>query len=175
MAGSADKRVKALILHNFYDYANKSDILSFTHFAFLGKTKLTTNISAWFSKIVSTLLPNLKIPYQILARFKNMVDEKEFYELWKHDPVAIQNINLAYFAHSINTKPKIKIVDNKIPTLVINPTKDKMVNPSITKKNYDRLTCKKQYIEIPYGHWSTNPLFYKLWSKITSDWIDETN
>jgi hypothetical protein len=40
------------------------------------------------------------------------------------------------------------------------------------------IECKpteKQYVEIPCGHSSTNPMFSKLWSKITSDWIDETN
>jgi pimeloyl-ACP methyl ester carboxylesterase len=165
MAGSVDNRVKSLILHNFYDYADKSDILALTRFAFLSKNKLTTKISAWFSKTAGTLFPNLKISYQILAKFNNMVDEPEFYQLWKNDPVPIQKINLAYFAHSINTEPKIKIEDNKIPTLVINPIKDKMVDPAITKRNYDRLNCKKEYVEIPFGHWSTNPEFYKLWCK----------
>lgn len=35
-------------------------------------------------------------------------------------------------------------------------------------------TKEKQYIEIPYGHWSLDPKFYKLWSKTVADWVDQT-
>jgi len=57
--------------------------------------------------------------------------------------------------------------------LVINQTRDRMVSPSVTKRNYDKLGGPKQYVEIDYGHWATGSQFVREYVEILDQFMQE--
>jgi alpha-beta hydrolase superfamily lysophospholipase len=79
----------------------------------------------------------------------------------KQDPLPLKVVTVAMAHSMVSTPPAVPFEQNQVPVLVINPTKDKMTDPALTKQNYERLGGPKHYIEIPYGHFGFSEMgFY---------------
>ena len=104
-----------------------------------------------------------------------MVDARnaDFYAKYKGDPYPIRQVSLRYMASTFSTAPKIPLAQNTMPTLVINPIRDKMVSPAVTRQNYERLGGDKHYAEIDYGHWALGEAFESEWVSIVDDYLQQ--
>jgi alpha-beta hydrolase superfamily lysophospholipase len=169
-AAAAGAPVDAVVCHNLYDLGSPADSLAFTHFAFLAP------IAAPFVAMTGALAriaPTLRLPYRPLSDFRAMVDKRapNFYDQWRRDPYPIREITLRYLGSVGNTPPPVPLEANPLPLLVINPTRDQMVAPSVTRRNYDRLGGPKQYAEIDYGHWMVGGGFEAEWAALVDGFV----
>jgi alpha-beta hydrolase superfamily lysophospholipase len=88
------------------------------------------------------------------------------------DPLPLKVVTMALAHSMVTTPPKVPFEHNRIPVLVINPTKDKMTDPALTKQNYDRLGGTKHYVEIPYGHFGFSEMgFYNDTADAADTWF----
>lgn len=165
--------VKALILHNLYDLGLQGDTLALSRFA---RLRHIPGVQAAARMLVATgarLPPRLRIPFDLIGDFRAMVDTPGFYPIWKRDPLPIRSVTLRYMHSLFTSAPAIPFERNIIPALIINPRLDQMTDPSITRKNYDRLGGEKRYVEIDYGHWSMQEAFVQERSQLVDDFLSD--
>ncbi|MDX2077183.1 MAG: alpha/beta fold hydrolase [bacterium] len=174
-AGVAGAPVDALVCHNLYSFGSVQDGMALSRLASLTKIPFFSTISLWSIKLSASLMPRLKIPFMWLGKFEKMVDERAtgFFELWKADPLPIKRVSLRYLHSSMTTPPLVPFEQNTLPILVINQTRDRMVSPSVTRRNYDRLSGHKEYVEIDYGHWAMGETFVSEWSGIVHHFLSQ--
>ncbi|HUN05689.1 MAG TPA: alpha/beta fold hydrolase [Aggregatilineales bacterium] len=160
-AAAAGAPADAIICHNLYNFGDPHDALAVSRFAALRHVPGLPQINKLMIGLGAALMPGLKIPFGWLGAFEYMVDERDtqFYSLWLRDPLPIRRVSLRYMWSTFATPPTIPYEQNQVPVLVINQTRDRMVSPAVTKRNYDKLGGPKQYIEIDYGHWATGLQF----------------
>lgn len=108
------------------------------------------------ARALAAMLPQLRIPYRAIADFSEMLDERDIaqgaYEIWKDDPLALVSL--------MDTPAAISLRANlQVAVLVIDPSRDQMVCPEITRGCYKRLGGPKAYREIPFGHFSLQDEF----------------
>jgi pimeloyl-ACP methyl ester carboxylesterase len=175
-AAAAGAPCDAVICHNLYDFGSPRDSLSVSRFAFASDLPLLPGIFATTTRILASLLPSLKIPFMLLGKFESMVDERDrqFFDIWRNDPLPIKAISLRYMASMFSTPPAIPYEQNWRRVLVINQARDKMVSPQVTRRNYERLGGDKQYIEIDYGHWATSEQFISEYVEILDQFMNAT-
>lgn len=174
-AAAAGAPVEAIICHNLYDFSNPRDTLAVSRFAPLANIPGIPALFAFITGLAATILPGLRIPYYLLGKFDRMVDERntDFYTHYQQDPYPIQAISLRYMASTFRTPPAIPLEHNTLPVLVINQTRDRMVSPAVTRRNYDRLGGPKQYAEIDYGHWAMGNGFESEWVDIVDSFLQQ--
>ena len=171
-AAAAGAPVDLLVCHNLYEFGNLQNILAFSRMPWTkdvpGLPKLTRLMTQGFAN----LLPNLPLPYRLLGYFEHMVEERgtAFYDKWLADPVPIKRVTPKYINSMFTTKTAVSFEENKFPILVINPTADKMVDPEITRLNFERLGGNKTYKEIRYGHWAMSERFLDEWCGLVDNW-----
>ncbi|MEL6307365.1 MAG: alpha/beta hydrolase [Chloroflexota bacterium] len=172
-AAVAGAPVKAIVCHNLYDFGNPHDTLAVSIFALIAKYTPIAYLFSLVTRGIGALLPTIRLPYKMLARFDQMVDERnaDFYPKYQHDPIPIKQISLRYMASTFSTPPARSFEANTLPVLVINQIRDKMVDPVVTHQNYDRLRGEKQYVEIDYGHWAMDEDFVTEWTDIVDDYL----
>jgi alpha-beta hydrolase superfamily lysophospholipase len=172
-AAAAGAPLDAIICHNLYNFGDPHDSLAVSRFAPLRYIPGLPPISALMMRLGSALLPGLKIPFAWLGAFEWMVDKRDtaFYPLWLRDPLPIRRVSLHYMASTFTTPPAIPYEQNQLPVLVINQTRDRMVSPAVTKRNYDKLGGPKQYVEIDYGHWATGPQFTREYAELLDGYM----
>ena len=171
-AAAAGAPVNGIICHNLYEFGRASDALAFSRFAWATTVPGLPGFFARVIQLVGTLLPGLPLPYRLLGRFDRMVDrrEREFYAKWQADPVPLRWVTLGYLHSMFSTKTAVPYEQNNLPILVINPTRDEMVNPAITRHNYERLAGPKTYAELAYGHWALSQAFVADWVDLVDGW-----
>lgn len=139
---------------------------------------------ARYNAIVQTLkagmaflkpLYRLRIPFNWMGAFDKLMDERdaEFQAQWDADPIPPRRVSLRSLASNMYTSPTIPFEKNQIPVLVINQSLDRMVNPDVTRHNYERLNGKKRYLEVPFGHWSSQPEFWQTILAACDEWFSE--
>ncbi len=172
-AAAAGAPVDAIICHNLYDFGSARDALSVSRFAFASDLPLLPDIFAASTRMMASLLPSLKLPFMLLGKFESMVDERDpdFFNIWREDPLPIKNISLRYMASTFATPPAIPYEQNRMRVLVVNQTRDKMVSPAVTRRNYERLSGDKHYVEIDYGHWATGAQFIAEYVEILERYL----
>ncbi len=171
-AGAAGAPVDGLICHNLYEFGRAEDALAVSRFAWTTAVPYAQSLIASITKLSGRLLPNLPIPYRLLGHFDKMVDARspDFYAQWSADPVPLKWITLGYMRSLFVTPADVPYERNSLPILVINPTKDEMVDPAVTQRNYERLSGPKHYVELPYGHWAVSPDFVAAWVQEVDKW-----
>lgn len=174
-AAAAGAPVRAIVCHNLYDFGNPTNTLAVSIFAPLAHVPGLPSLLANGIRFVAALLPRLKLPYKMLGRFDKMVDKRstDFYARYQHDPYPIQRVTLCYMASMFNTAPAVPLEQNTLPVLVINQTRDEMVDPAVTRENYARLGGDKSYVEIDYGHWAIGGEFEPEWATIVDDYLKQ--
>jgi hypothetical protein len=73
----------------------------------------------------------------------------------------------------MTTQPAVPFESNQVPVVVINQTLDQMVVESVTRDNYERLGGHKRYVEIPFGHWSSQSEFWIAIVDSCDAWFQE--
>lgn len=167
--------VDAVICHNLYDFGSVHDSIALSRFAVLRHIPGCPTLLAAAVRLLAGLAPGLRLPFRALAKFDAMVDERDprFYNIWKNDPLPVKSVSLRYIRSTCTTPARIPFEANARPILVINPVRDKMVSPSVTKRNYERLGGPKQYVEIDYGHWATGAAFAKEYADIVEKYVQQ--
>lgn len=167
--------VDAVICHNLYDFGSIHDTIALSRFAALRHIPGFPALMSATIRSFAALVPGLRLPFRALAKFKAMVDERDthFYDIWKNDPLPIKSVSLRYMRSTFTTPARIPFEANTLPILVINPMRDKMVSPAVTKRSYDRLNGPKQYVEIDYGHWATGQAFVDEYTSIVDAYLQQ--
>ena len=165
----------AIICHNLYDFGSIHDTIAMSRFAALRHIPGYPMLMAATIRLFAGLMPGLRLPFRMLAKFDEMVDERDtrFYDIWTHDPLPIKSVSLRYMRSTFTTPARIPFEANTGPIMVINPMRDKMVSPSVTKRNFERLGGPKQYVEIDYGHWATGKAFVDEYVSIVDDYLQK--
>ena len=171
-AAAAGAPVDGLICHNLYDFGRAADALVLSRFAWATAVPGLPALFARMLRLLATLLPGLPLPYRLLGRFDRMVDRREadFYAKWQADPIPLRRVTLGYLHSMFSTKTAVPYEQNNLPILVINPAQDEMVDPAVTRRNYERLAGPKTYAELAYGHWALSPAFVVEWVNLVDDW-----
>ena len=165
----------AVICHNLYDFGSIHDTIVLSRFAALRHVPGFPVLMSATIHLFAALMPGLRLPFRALAKFKAMVDERDtrFYDIWKNDPLPIRSVSLRYMRSTFTTPARIPFEANTGPILVINPMRDTMVNPAVTKHNYERLGGPNQYVEIDYGHWATGDAFANEYAGIVHSYLQQ--
>jgi len=174
-AAAEDAPVDAIICHNLYDFDSIHDTIALSRFAVLRHLPGFPALMGASIRLLAALAPGLRLPFRALAKFKAMVDERDtyFYDIWKNDPLPIKSVSLRYMRSTFTTPARVPFEANTLPILVINPMRDKMVSPAVTKRNYERLAGPKQYVEIDYGHWATGQAFVDEYTSIVDAYLQQ--
>lgn len=163
----------AIICHNLYDFGSIHDTIAMSRFASLRHIPGYPALMSAIIRSFAAWLPQVRLPFHALAKFKAMVDGRDprFYNLWKRDPLPIRSVSLRYIRSTFTTPARIAFEANTRSILVINPVRDTMVSPMVTKRNYERLGGPKQYVEIDYGHWATGAAFAHEYAGIVDAYL----
>jgi hypothetical protein len=118
----------------------------------------------------------VRIPFNWVGAFDKLMDERdsEYHAQWDADPVPPRRVSLRSLASSVDTPPAVPFENNQVPVLVMNQTLDQMVVENVTRDNYERLGGPKRYVEIPFGHWSSQPEFWISIVDSCDDWFQES-
>lgn len=173
-AAAAGAPANALACLNLFDFGNGIDGISISRLAFFAR----------YTAIVKTLkvgmaflkpLHGLRIPFNWMGAFDKLMDERdvEFQSQWDADPVPPRLVSLRSLASNMTTAPTISFEENRVPVLVINQSLDKMVDVNVTKHNYERLSAPKRYLEVPFGHWSSQPEFWETIVRSCDEWFSQ--
>lgn len=162
--------VDAIACFNLYDFSpGSADIPDL--FGTLA-TRLPSHF--WFLlKPLSWLrIPWKKVNAKAWAR---VIDEREPHMniIWSKDPLPLNFMSLKFIISLANSAPLIPFEQNQLPVLVINPNRDQMSDPMITKRNYERLSGPKKYVEVPYGHYSFSNTFGQSVAETAHAWFQQ--
>ncbi|MBL8156829.1 MAG: alpha/beta fold hydrolase [Anaerolineae bacterium] len=174
-AAAESAPVDAIICHNLYDFGSVHDTIDLSRFAALRHLPGCSALTRTAIQFFAALMPGLRLPFGAVAKFDAMVDDRDtrFYDIWKNDPLPIKSVSLRYMRSTFSTPARIPFEANTRPILVINPVRDKMVSPVVTKRNFDRLGGPKQYVEIDYGHWATGESFVNEYISIIVTYLQQ--
>jgi pimeloyl-ACP methyl ester carboxylesterase len=119
----------------------------------------------------------LRLPANLLARFDKLMDDRDasFQRQWEADPIPPPQLSVRQIAGNLTTPPAVPFERNTVPTLVLNQARDRMVDPALTRHNYERLGGPKHYVELDYGHWSSDPAFWEELVLACDAWFREQN
>jgi pimeloyl-ACP methyl ester carboxylesterase len=98
----------------------------------------------------------VRLPWKLLPFWSQVFDEREqdMMRLWRRDPIPLSYASTRYMHSLVNTTPAIPLEQNCVPVQVINQALDKMTPPGVTRRNFERLGGPKDYVEVPFGHYS---------------------
>ena len=172
-AAAAGAPATAIACLNLVDLSTP-DILRFSHMA----PFINIPYAAEFIQAAMALLKPFEafhIPYGWIGGFEDdeLMDDRDsqFQAHWNADPVPPRTISLRGLLSMLGFPPAIPFEANTIPVLVMNQKFDKVVDSSVTRRNYQRLGGEKHYIELPYGHWSSQPEFWQRLVIACDDWF----
>lgn len=163
----------AVVALNLWDYSDPRTPLAVSRFAPLANIPGVPQISRAVVATLGRILPRLRLPWHALGIFEHMLDERDigFFERWKRDPYPLQSVTLRLLASMSTTPPAIPYEQNRLPVLVINQLRDKMVHPKFTQQSYERLSGPKKYVEIDWGHFSMQPKFLDECATLYDEWF----
>jgi pimeloyl-ACP methyl ester carboxylesterase len=171
-AAAAGAPVAAIACLNLFDFGNGGDGIRISRFSPLARNASLVKL---MRGCVTALRPlyGLRIPFAWVGAFHKLMDgrDAEFQAQWDADPVPPRLVSLRSLASNMTTPPAVLFEQNRIPTLVINQSLDEMVDPGATRNNYDRLGGPKDYLEVPFGHWSSQPEFWETIVGACVEWF----
>lgn len=173
-AVSAGAPAHAVSCLDLLDFGNGVDGLKISRLAFLARYALVVAVIK-AGAVALKPIHWLRIPAKWVGAFEKLMDERDtaFQQQWDADPVPSRLLSLRSLASNMTSSPAIPFEQNKTPVLVINQSLDKMIDPTITRKNFERLTGPKQYLEVPFGHWSGQPQFLNTIVKASDEWFQK--
>ncbi|NOK57656.1 MAG: hypothetical protein GFH27_549303n79 [Chloroflexi bacterium AL-W] len=105
----------------------------------------------------------------------SVIDEREPHmnAIWSKDSLPLNFMSLKFIISLANSAPLIPFAQNQLPVLVINPNRDRMSDPAITQRNYERLGGPKHYAEVPYGHYAFAEGFGRSIAEAADPWFKQ--
>ncbi|MEQ9366510.1 MAG: alpha/beta fold hydrolase [Leptospirales bacterium] len=163
----------AVICHNLYDLGRPRDALGLSRLYRLRDLPGFAAANQSVLRVLARVAPRLCLPFRLLGDFRAMIDARDggFYAIWKRDPIPLRRVSLRYLSSVGSSPPAIPLEMNALPVLVINPTRDRMTPPAITRANFEHLGGPKEYREIPYGHWSVSAAFAREWCDLVDEFV----
>ncbi|MCU0598432.1 MAG: lysophospholipase [Desulfobacterales bacterium] len=173
-AASAGAPAHAIACLNLFDFGNGHDGLKISRMAFLARHPGIGNILK-AGAVFLRPFQRLRIPFNWVGAFDKLMDDRDaaFQSQWDADPVPPRFVSLRSLISNINTSPAILFEKNHLPVMVINQSLDKMVDAKVTRKNYERLSGPKRYLEVPFGHWSSQAEFWHSIVKACDEWFKQ--
>jgi pimeloyl-ACP methyl ester carboxylesterase len=173
-AAASGAPVQAIACLNLVDFGSGVDGLEFSRFPGLARSTAVVKMLRFGIECLKPL-HRMRIPFNWFGSFDNLVDERdtEFQAKWDADPNPPRLVSLRSLTSHVTTPLPIAFEKNQIPVLVINQSLDKMVEPSVTRENYERLGGPKRYLEVPFGHWSSQPEFWGTIIPAMDEWFRE--
>jgi alpha-beta hydrolase superfamily lysophospholipase len=173
-AAAAGAPVRAIACLNLFDFGNGTDGIQISRFAFLARHPAAVRLLKAGNAILRPL-HWARIPFNWVGAFDKLMDERDpaFQAKWDADPIPPRLVSLRSLASNMTTSPAVPFEQNGVPALVINQSLDKMVDPHVTKWNYERLSEPKRYLEAPFGHWSSQPAFWRTIAQACDEWFRE--
>ena len=172
-AAAAGAPAAAIACLNLFDFGG-DDALRFSRLAPLAKRAAGGRLTR---ALLTLLRPFdwLRLPARWLAHFDKLMDDRDaiFQQEWDADPVPPARLSLRQVTSNFTTPPAVPFEGNTVPTLVLNQAYDRMVDPTITRRNYERLGGPKRYVELGYGHWSNDPAFWDAVVAACDAWFRE--
>ena len=171
-AAAAGTSARAIACLNLFNFENGIDGIQISRVAFLSRCNAIVKMLR-IGNVLLKPIHRLRLPFHWIGAFDKLMDERdaEFQAQWDADPVPPRLVSLRSLASNMTTAPAIPFEKNQVPALVINQSLDKMVNPGVTRRNYEKLSGLKHYIEIPFGHWSNQPEFWKTIVESSDKWF----
>ncbi|HMQ34478.1 MAG TPA: alpha/beta fold hydrolase [Chloroflexaceae bacterium] len=172
-AAAAGAPVAAIACLNLFDFGG-DDALRFSRLAPLAALPGGPGLVRALLRLLRPV-DWLRLPGRWLARFDRLMDDRDaaFQRRWDADPIPPARLSLRQVASNLTTPPAVPFERNTVPTLVLNQARDRMVDPAITRRNYERLGGPKRYAELDYGHWSSAPAFWDEVVAACDDWFRE--
>jgi pimeloyl-ACP methyl ester carboxylesterase len=164
--------VKAVACLNLFDFGNGYDGTAISRFVFLNRYPVIAQMVYNLTRL-GQFAGRVRLPFKWFGVFEKLMDDRdsEFQEKWDADPIPPRYTSLRSLSSNVSTPPAIPFERNNIPILVINQKYDKMVDPAVTYRNYERLGGEKRYIEVPFGHWSSQTTFWQTLVTEANDWF----
>jgi alpha-beta hydrolase superfamily lysophospholipase len=174
-AAAAGAPVVAIACLNLFDFGNGFDGLEISRFPALARSAILGKALLAVVRF-ATPLHRMRIPFNWFGSFDHLMDDRdaEFQAQWDADPNPPRLVSLRSLASHVTTPLPIAFQENQIPVLVINQALDKMVEPSVTRQNYERLGGSKRYLEVPFGHWSSQPRYWEMIVQACDEWFAES-
>jgi hypothetical protein len=173
-AASAGAPADAVACLNLFDFGNGFDGIAISRMAPLAKSPAIVRL---MKAGIALLKPfhSLRIPFNWLGAFNHLMDERDavFQAQWNADPIPPRLASLRSLTSNMSTSPAVPFENNRVPVLVINQGLDRMVSPSVTRSNYERLGGPKRYLEVSFGHWSSQPEFWETIVQAADEWFKE--
>lgn len=172
----AGQTPRAIVCINLYDFGDPRTAIAFTSLAFMARLPKVPALISQCSRVLSRLMPRMRLPYRPMSNFRAMVDKQDqvngFYAAWCSDPLTLRSVTLRYLSSMLETPPAISFEQNAlIPVLVINPMQDRMVKPALTRASFERLGGPCAYAEIDYGHFSLQDGFTNEVVTLSHQWF----
>jgi alpha-beta hydrolase superfamily lysophospholipase len=167
--------VVGLALHQLYDFSSPREVLARSRLSGLAGLPGGAQVASAAARALMAVSPRMRLSTGALARLDGLLDERDngIYEAWQADPNPPRAVSLRYAVSTLATPPALPYAENALPVLVINPTRDTMIDPAITRRSYEQLGGPKSYVEIDYGHWSLRDSFAQEWAGLIDDWLQE--
>ena len=167
--------VEAIATLQLYDFGDPKTALYLSRFNVLAGIPGVPWIIQFFIGLLEKLFPKLRIPYRPIARWHNMLDERDlstgFFKKWSNDPYTLKSLTVHALASLFKSPAKQSMEYNQIPFLVINTMRDKMISPEVTIQSYERLAGPKKYVELDWGHFSLCPEFLQDFVTLADSWF----
>jgi pimeloyl-ACP methyl ester carboxylesterase len=169
---AAGGEVEAIACLNLFDFGNGRDGLAISRLAFLSRYPAALN-AIQVAMSAGQIAGRLRLPFNWFGVFEKLMDERDavFQRKWDADPIPPRYVSLRSLHSNLTTPPAVPFEHNNVPVLVINQALDKMVDPAVTRRNYERLGGKKHYVEVPFGHWSSQKAFWQTLVRECDSWF----
>ena len=142
----------ALACYCLYDYRDAEFLADVSRFGRL------TPLARRLTTAAAKLLPRLRLPAELVVSYRYVAEDRQFVALLRRDPLAGTTISLRAVDSMFRAIPAIEFEQFALPTVVLQPDSDKMLDPKWSRICYERLGCEKEYVEIPNcGHWTLYP------------------
>jgi len=173
-AASAGAPADAVACLNLFDFGNGLDGMAISRMAPLASSPAIARLMK-AGIVFFTPFHSLRIPFNWLGAFNHLMDDRDavFQAQWNADPIPPRLVSLRSLASNVSTSPAVPFERNRVPVLVINQSLDRMVDANVTRNNYERLGGPKRYLEVPFGHWSSQPEFWETIVRAADEWFKE--
>jgi pimeloyl-ACP methyl ester carboxylesterase len=167
--------VVGVILQHLYDFSSPSRYFRSSRFARFTRFPGGAQLAGGLARTLLAVSPGMRLPHERLANFEHFLDDRDngSYETWLEDPMFSRKVSLRYAVSAFSTPPPVPFEKNALPALVINPTRDQVFDPQITRRRFERLGGPKRYAEVDYGHWSLLDGFAQDWAATVDAWIQD--
>lgn len=166
--------IKAVACLNLFDFSFNGDGIQFTGLdEFVDPYKLS--IALEVKDKLSQPWQWVRVPFNLILPFEKMMEDEDryFLDYWFQDPYPNRWVSLRCLFSYLNSPPPIPLELNETPVLVLNQQYDRLVDPELTKNNYNRLAGPKSYDTIPFGHWASRQSFWDKISEKCIAWFNE--